>query len=80
MNSSHKLRAWSRRIGDETGTLTGIAELDEIGLTDGEDDEQSGLACTVRAGIGRPAPSWRHGSADRAATMVVLGLCIRGTG
>ena len=32
-------QAYSRRNGDEIGTLTGIAELDDIGLTDDEDDE-----------------------------------------
>jgi DNA-binding HxlR family transcriptional regulator len=32
-------QTYSRRNGDEIGTLSGIAELDEIGLTDDEDDE-----------------------------------------
>jgi hypothetical protein len=32
-------QAYSRRNGDEIGTRTGIAELDELGLTDDEDDK-----------------------------------------
>ncbi|GAA5110774.1 winged helix-turn-helix transcriptional regulator [Haloechinothrix salitolerans] len=32
-------QAYSRRNGDEMGTLTGIAELDELGLGDEVDDE-----------------------------------------
>jgi len=32
-------QAYSRRNGDEISTLTGIAELDENGLTDEDDDE-----------------------------------------
>ena len=32
-------QAYSRRNGDEMSTLTGMGELDEIGLTDDEDDE-----------------------------------------
>ncbi|MEC3974937.1 winged helix-turn-helix transcriptional regulator [Amycolatopsis sp. H20-H5] len=32
-------QAYSRRNGDETVTLTGIAELDELDIADDEDDE-----------------------------------------
>jgi hypothetical protein len=44
-NSSRRLRhvaqarAYSRRNGDEVGTLAGIAELDELDIANDEDDE-----------------------------------------
>lgn len=55
-------RAYRRRIDGEVGALTGIAELDEVGLNDGEADEQGEPAGTnsARAEVARPVPSWRH--------------------